>query len=418
MRRGRNAGPGNGGGGYVLECVEDGINVYYSYDYKQTEQPNQKVDPKLLAAKSANDILGIIRDRLKDRLPKMAEDLTDFMRFNRSELWDAPNEKRLWISAPASHRLVNIHNEAKIREVQECKPDAIQAVIFTNQGQKIYEADQAIIEKLSPIQLSFLYVHEWLRDYTQDPVILARVDRLLHSEPAVGWDQVTADVLRKTLLTKGLTLENTGTTSAERRANTIREVAEQDRLRRETEERSRQMDRLIDSQKALNIVKQKGLQNLRENDLKLIFELLPNPKLNGRQGSTVRRGACYSDSNGLFRPYLNFIVVKAPPFDTKTYVGWFAYRSSYGTYSSDVPYTEMPVSQHLTYSSEAESLLTKYQLQNSNIENLYPIQNSTDGRLMATLAGDIDAEFKSLPNGDIIMRYQRDKYCIFDMIVR
>ena len=44
-----------------------------------------------------------------------------------------------------------------------------------------YAFDSQIIKDLSPLQLSFLYVHEWLRDYTNDERIIRRVNRLLHS---------------------------------------------------------------------------------------------------------------------------------------------------------------------------------------------------------------------------------------------
>lgn len=207
------------GGGYILACPENGRDVYYSYDYKLTESHQAEVDVELNRQNDVKEVLKIIQRNLAKKLPKMAESLLDFLSFNENE-FDS-RQDRLWTYGRETHRLINLHDEAKLREIKECRPQAIQAIIRSQpKNQIIYDVDllsknrlesSSINPKRNPaIQLSFLYVHEWLRDFTQDSIVIARVTRMLHS---AGAQSASESELHATLVNRGLKPEVIGPTT-------------------------------------------------------------------------------------------------------------------------------------------------------------------------------------------------------------
>ena len=179
------AGPANGGGGNAIQCDDGKI---YAWDYVNSKLDSMAVDPVLLKAKSADQILKIMAQRLVRIHHGMAASLEDFRQFNTDPLTDG---SRVWLHT--KNALINLNDEDRsvLPEscIQNAKPNfkLFQAVIRqTTDGGKIrYNVDDSLIKKLnanSPLQLSVLYIHEWLRDFNEDPSNILLVNQLLHSQ--------------------------------------------------------------------------------------------------------------------------------------------------------------------------------------------------------------------------------------------
>ena len=218
------AGTVGGGGGDALLC--DGR--LYSFDYVVTKPEVDDLYGPIKRAKSSREILNIIKEGLQTRLPTLAADLADFIKFNRNRF--ATGEKRLWVSRRLP--LIDLKDEASLREIpKECldakgMPAIYQAVIrFPKVGFTInqntakspgtslqnveYQDDPSILKQLeatSPVQRSFAEMHEFLRDYSDNPIFIQTLNHLLHSSDWFA-PEVTGEVLRTVLTRPGL-LEN------------------------------------------------------------------------------------------------------------------------------------------------------------------------------------------------------------------
>ena len=201
-------GPSGSGGGDSLICKG---NKYFSYDYVLTDDGDQKINPVFLKAKSAKDILKSIAKVLESKLPMIAEDLNDFISaLSNTNIFDT-NEKRVW--SFGLNPLDDLKDESKLRIPVDCRNkdgsiNIVQAVIRRETESRIeYNGDSTILKKLaqnSPLQLSFLYIHEWLRDYSTDPTVIMKINRILHEKE---WIDATPETMQKVFLGIGMTLE-------------------------------------------------------------------------------------------------------------------------------------------------------------------------------------------------------------------
>jgi hypothetical protein len=176
-------------GGDSVFCDVSGDNQlvgYFSLDY-------------LLTYRSRNDNADVIdrsweesRDRisrqLHAKLPALGRSFDQFVAllFSTDSL-----KERIWHEA--SFGLEDISDERILRKLPpNCYkknaagiPEVIQSVIRVRRPEAvIYEFDPDILadlEQNSPLQFSFLVVHEWLWDFTGDVQVIRDVNRLLHS---------------------------------------------------------------------------------------------------------------------------------------------------------------------------------------------------------------------------------------------
>lgn len=199
------AGPGSSGGGDAIRC-NDGLT--YALDYVLTDGSGT-VDARLEHLPSSEHILKVIVESLRNKIPALSRSLDDFSKFPEQP---SSSSKRLWLTR--KNPLIYL-NDQNIDQVpvncldQNHNPNIWQAVIRTaGEGTFIlYQRDPnalAELAKNSSIQVSFMYIHEWLRDYTTNPVVIRNVNRYLHS---AGTLAASAEELRAVLNGFGLHLE-------------------------------------------------------------------------------------------------------------------------------------------------------------------------------------------------------------------
>jgi hypothetical protein len=183
-----------GGGGDAILC-NDG--KYYSYDYIITLGSAETLNPEYINATSAKQIVLDIAKNLKTKVMYMGPNLEAFVARIGASAYDTNNySQRVWLTG--INPLFDVSDESRLRIPKDClnevgEPKIFQAVIRTKSKHGIiqYNYDQNITHALnsnSPMQLSFLYVHEWLRDYTDDPATLVNMTRMLHSKDWTGMD--------------------------------------------------------------------------------------------------------------------------------------------------------------------------------------------------------------------------------------
>ena len=192
------AGAVDGGGGNAIRC-DDG--KLYSWDFINAQFDQMPVDPSLLEMKTTKEILQALEKRIARVSPPMAKSFADFQKFNADPF--ATSTSRIWIAG--TNPLVNLGDEDRVRIPKNCVSQATnsfslyQAVIRRKPKKIIYAYDSNIVKELeqnSPVQLSFLYVHEWLRDYTQSASQITLIDQVLHS---TRWLKQTSESFREML---------------------------------------------------------------------------------------------------------------------------------------------------------------------------------------------------------------------------
>lgn len=197
-----------GGGGNVLVCHN---GKHYSYDYVMTQAVGRDVHADFKSEDSAMKILVKMHGQLQSVNPAMAITLEDFIKSIGESAFRSGSYNRVWI--PGVSPLTRIHDESRLRRTIFClnsegEPRLYQAVIRQQSalGFIQYHYDQSLINSLarhSPVQLSFLYVHEWLRDYTTDPTVIMNVTRMLHEGE---WMTATPAEFASVLLRYGLVI--------------------------------------------------------------------------------------------------------------------------------------------------------------------------------------------------------------------
>lgn len=155
-----------------IDAVRCADGKVYSWDYIRAQSQTNLVRAEYLTAKSAKEIPEGIAKQLAPLHPELSVKLRDF---RNGRKWTASSSKPLSLS-------VEIPAECKVGSEAI---ELYQAVIREKNKQVSYAYDQNILKALEenhPLQLSFLYVHEFLRDFTDDPDVLRQVNQFLHQD--------------------------------------------------------------------------------------------------------------------------------------------------------------------------------------------------------------------------------------------
>lgn len=172
-----------GHGGDLVECSrhvpETPSQGYYSPDYLVGGAgPGAAVQATSWEA-SRDRILGL----LDQKAPRLAASLRQFVAFmgNTSD----PTQLRLWKNA--RHGLIDLKDEDFTGKIPSyCRAERlVQAVIRTENPEFTlyeYDADRvSVLRREQPLQYSFLMVHEWLWDLTDDVRMIRELNAFLHS---------------------------------------------------------------------------------------------------------------------------------------------------------------------------------------------------------------------------------------------
>jgi len=180
-------GIGNGGDSAYCELSNlQPLDGYYSLDFLMTLDGDGLSDA--VPVQSWQESQNRIRQILAAKYPAMLESFDKFLKdaSNRND-W---TKSRIWLPAP--HGLIDISDEQLRRTLPEnCgrsssadKVTLIQTVVRGQRPEMItYEFDSKVMSELKqkPLQYSFLMVHEWLWDHTNDPQTIRWVNQFLHS---------------------------------------------------------------------------------------------------------------------------------------------------------------------------------------------------------------------------------------------
>lgn len=225
-------GPGGTGGGDSLLCNFGDGEKYYAYDYLASlAKDSSKLNPEFLAATDEKEILNSIATRLEGKLPAMAASLRDFVKsFKNTDLFS--KEKRVWTKGP--NPLVDVPDESRLRQIpKECFSNGVaqlfQTVVRKETPRIEYNEDTSLTEGLkanAAIQLSFLYVHEWLRDYTSDPDLIMKLNRILHE---TSWLEASGEDARYIFVQAGASAMAKLETPNEVKARKVVEKQKKDR---------------------------------------------------------------------------------------------------------------------------------------------------------------------------------------------
>ena len=180
---------GNGGDSVLCQQTADNPFVgYYSLDYLMTyNSSNQNSD--LVEVFDWNESYQRISGMLERNHPDLSYSFEAFVRHLDNQL-DYTRE-RIW--QEASFGLVDLKDERMIRRLpkncqrfsEDGELELIQTVIRQQKPNLVvYEYDPTILKEfrtLAPLQYSFLLIHEWLWDLTQDVKVIRDANRFLHS---------------------------------------------------------------------------------------------------------------------------------------------------------------------------------------------------------------------------------------------
>lgn len=200
------AGGESGGGGSAVKCKDGKM---YSLDYLLTQRPaNEEQFPREITnAKDEKEILLAIAENLKKKIPNLGLALENYTKSLYSQ--SNPDQLRYW--SPSEHQLISTDDQIIIKNLTEkCGPKINpetkdialeQAVIrspmsgfkidtgVNSKGETIeirsvqYTFDYSVLNLLrknSPIQVSFLLLHEFFRDFTDDVKVMYRLSRFMH----------------------------------------------------------------------------------------------------------------------------------------------------------------------------------------------------------------------------------------------
>lgn len=186
-----------GNGGHGIRCQDGKL---YALDYVLTlnSKGQDEVLPSFKTASDALNILSQMAEILENKVPTLGKELKWFIHWrNNTKDW---TQEKIWLDGDGE--LKALGDEWIIRDLQKyCKPQVDankkvmtnQAIIRSKPSKTVIfyydEADLSELEKNSPVQLSYLYTHEFLRDYTQDPRIIMLVNALLHSQQILSLNE-------------------------------------------------------------------------------------------------------------------------------------------------------------------------------------------------------------------------------------
>jgi hypothetical protein len=206
------AGPGIvGNGGDAVLCRDANgspFKGYYSLDYLltfDTRTDNRDVTPAFTWEES--------RDRIQALLDAKHPDLAYSFRSFVADMDNSFDYSRHRIWHEAGFGLVDVKDERIIRKLPancyDLRADgSIQITQAVIQEQRpdlfVFDFDPAVYDefkRLAPLQFSFLMVHEWLWEWTDDVHVVRDANRFLHSATAGG---LNADAFSQALKAMGL----------------------------------------------------------------------------------------------------------------------------------------------------------------------------------------------------------------------
>lgn len=173
-------GGSDAGGGNIVVCKPSPQNSYsgtYSLDYLLMVGRADEIYPITTAQSSLQQI----QNELAKKIPALATSLADFISYYRNE--QDPSQKRVW--QRSNWPLIPIpYADPGVTLGANCQ-NVVQAVIRTHNGAVInYKFHSDVLHQLekNPTQLSFLLIHEWLWDHTDDEEVIWKVNKYLHSK--------------------------------------------------------------------------------------------------------------------------------------------------------------------------------------------------------------------------------------------
>lgn len=194
-----------GNGGDSVFCRADTkspFSGYYSLDFLLTLKSDSA---DVIGVKSWSQSRARLETLLAKKFPDLAVSFADFAaRIPQEDTIPSQDQyihRRIWDEAP--YGLVDISDERMIRKLPEncyqlvsaAQIQLIQTVIRRKKSDvTIYDYDPDImlkeLKEKAPLQFSYLMVHEWLWDLTDDVDVIRRANRFLHSKIA---DQLPPD---------------------------------------------------------------------------------------------------------------------------------------------------------------------------------------------------------------------------------
>lgn len=202
---------GNGGdAAYCRPSTENKFSGYYSLDYLVQYNPDEPVG----TAQSIDSSLERVEKVLREKLPELADNFHEFVInvFNTTN----PTKKYYWEKTPFG--LVDLKDENLVTQLpKNCRvgdqTEIVQAVIRMNStvvglppDKFLFRFVPEVTEQLqssNPVQLSFLIVHEWLWNFSDNVDRNRRINYWLHSTQVDKW---TREELLKNLSAIGFSV--------------------------------------------------------------------------------------------------------------------------------------------------------------------------------------------------------------------
>lgn len=181
-------------GGDTVLCAKSSENQfegYWNLDYLLTytaQNANADVSPVLSWAESQNRILTLLKTKapsLAASFESFSDDVLNTFDYAKPHVWEE-----------GSFGLVLVKKDDEVYQLMDRKLpkncysttgdqeiNLIRTVTWSKKGNTVfYLYDSKMLSSLPALQASFLYIHEWLREFTQDETVIRRVNRLLHSK--------------------------------------------------------------------------------------------------------------------------------------------------------------------------------------------------------------------------------------------
>jgi hypothetical protein len=184
-----------GNGGDILHCPM--LNNYFTLDYALTRAGKNKFTARGIT--SLSDSFQKISNLIDKKLPTLSLSFKEFV--SQLENHSDYSKKYIWI---ASNDLIDIADEHYVDIASACGPnlsgsvDVIQAVIRKKNDAEsgspktiIFNYDPQALKLIdnSPLQKSYLYVHEWLWNIAKDSNQIRQINSLLHSDQFTSMTQ-------------------------------------------------------------------------------------------------------------------------------------------------------------------------------------------------------------------------------------
>jgi hypothetical protein len=204
------AGNESGNGGDTVECLPGEGNQFVGYfnldfllTFKAKNNNSDVVEPKSWQDSSAR-IQKILDNKLSVAAPLFSgfvANIDNETDYSKGQIWEESSFGLVGVGhSDPRYQLIdrmvpkNCYHQNENGEIR-----LIRTVTRTKKlDTTVYAYDSQILgKKLAPLQQSFLYVHEWLRDFTDDELVIRRANRVLHSTLTEAEDFSLEETLKK-----------------------------------------------------------------------------------------------------------------------------------------------------------------------------------------------------------------------------